>query len=282
MKIFLFILAFTNFIQIPLLAQKPYELSARAFRKSPADNGFRRRISEISSDTRYAFYRFLEIYYDESDRNDQMKVMKDYYESFSEDHFRIVALMFMYNSYDPMDQRSEKLMIRFINNHLYEENVLGLFLYRYGTLPFDPPLSFKKLYTKLKRRVRDFSFPDLESILFMDLMISQEMYIENQRLVQDLLAKMWQNEIRKNTILYQEHRDLFRRVVSFYRLRQRHQNFIPTTHSEFRTSRIRFFERYGYSSENIIANLESNFKVDQKVFKMPDFLPQMLKHLSQR
>lgn len=256
-------------------AQKPYHFSARTFLKSPSDRGFRRNIYNIDKNQSQSFWRFLELYVDAEQRNHQVRIMKDYYVNYSEEKYRLPALMFMYNAFDPLDPAERKRMILFLKEHLHERHVLGLFLYRYGTYNKKPPLSFANLYKILIDRIPNYSFPDMESLHFMDLMISQEINSQNFIEYRQLLNQIWRNEISKQTPLYASQRDWFRKVNGYTRLGQMYPGITPVKHSDFISKRREFFRSFGFSGIQVINNLELTFKLNDAAFRLPDFLPRM-------
>ena len=256
---------------------RPYahQFRARTFLKNPADSGFRQQISEINKDDQHSFWRFLELYTDAEERNHQVRIMRDYYVSYSEEQYRLPALMFMYNAFDPLDPTEQKRMVKFLSQHFHENHVLGLFLYRYGTYSTTQPLSFTNLYRILKDRIRDFSFPDLESLHFMDLMISQEISESNFTQYRKLQLDIWRNEIVRQTPLYKGHRNWFQKVNSYSSLGQRFTGITPVKYSNYVSARRKFFRHHGYSGNEIIRNLELTFRLNDAAFRLPEFLPRM-------
>ena len=230
-------------------------------------------ISLMDKTKPFVFWRFLEMYTDAERRIDQVKIMRDYYIGCSEERYRLPALMFMYNAFDPLNPSERKRMIHFLKQHMYENHVLSLFLYRYGSYKHEPPLSFIMLYKVLIDRISNFSFPNIESLHFMDLMISQEITSKNFYEVRNLLSKIWKNEIVKQSLIYQSNRHWFKKVHSYTSLGLRFQTSRALDHKEFVISRRKFFKKFGYSADNIIKNLELTFRLDDAAFRLPEFLP---------
>ena len=252
-----------------------HQFTARTFIKNPADSGFRRQISEINKAQHHSFWRFLELYTDAEERSHQVRIMRDYYVSYSEEQYRLPALMFMYNAFNPLNPTEQKRMIKFLSQHFQENHVLGLFLYRYGTYLHDQSLSFMNLYRILKDRIRDFSFPDLESLHFMDLMISQEISESNFKHYRKLQLEIWRNEMVRQTPLYKAHRNWFQKVNSYSSLGQRYAGITPVKYSNYVSARRKFFRHHGYSGNEIIRNLELTFRLNDAAFRLPNFLPRM-------
>lgn len=233
-------------------------------------------ISVIDKTKPFVFWRFLELYTDAEERSEQVKIMKDYYVGCSEERYRLPALMFMYNSFNPLNPAERKRMIHFLKQHMSEKHVLGLFLYRYGSYKHKPPLSFIQLYKVLIDQISDFAFPDIESLHFMDLMICQEITKKNFSEVRNLLSNMWKNEILKQSIIYQANRHWFKKVYSYTSLGLRYQSSGIVNHKAFVSSRRKFFKKFGYSANNIIENLEITFRLNDAAFRLPEFLPRFI------
>ena len=239
-------------------------------------NYFPHNISVIDKTKPFVFWRFLEMYTDAEQRSDQVKIMTDYYVGCSEERYRLPALMFMYNAFDPLNPAERKRMIYFLKQHMFDTHVLGLFLYRYGSYKHDPPLSFIQLYKVLIDRISNFSFPDIESLHFIDLMISQEITKNNFIEIRDLLSNMWKNEILNQSLIYQANRHWFKKVHSYTSLGLRHQSPRIVNHKGFVSSRRKFFKKFGYSANNIIKNLELTFRLNDAAFRLPEFLPRFI------
>lgn len=278
MLILSFILIFQWLIHTTDCANKPWEVSARTFRKAPQDSGYRREMSQLK-ESKYNFWRFLEWYADSTSNYEKMKIMGDYYRSHSIPNYRILSLMFLFNAYDPMSIAQQRFMVRFLKEYCFEENVLALFLYRYATIPIEPRLSFRKLYHLLSKEIPDFHIADLESLHFLDHMIAMEARPGNFQDVQKDLDYLWKNEIRRNTLIYQRYRDWFRKVSSYYTLSQRRQNFLPRHFSVFLQGRERLFNKHGLSYHRILQDLEDSFQVDYRALELPPFLPAHLQSL---
>ena len=122
----------------------------------------------------FVFYRFLETYMEEANSSRQLRIMGNYYEKHSEKPYRLPSLMFLFNAYRSWNPLHEKFIFHFLKQHHREPLILDLFLYRYGSIEHQPPFAFHKLYEKLKHEIPGFSFPSLEALHFMDLMITQE------------------------------------------------------------------------------------------------------------
>tara|TARA_Y100000589_G_scaffold315002_1_gene338043 strand:- start:309 stop:1193 length:885 start_codon:yes stop_codon:yes gene_type:complete len=237
---------------------------------------FRHNISKIDKRKPFVFWRFLEMYTDAEQRSDQVKIMKDYYIGCSEERYRLPSLMFMYNAFDPLNPAERKRMIQFIKEYLFENHVLGLFLYRYGSYEASPPLSFVQLCRVLIDRIKYFSFPDLESLHFMDLMISQEITETNVEEIRNLLTMLWRNEITRQSKIYQANRHWFKKVYNYTSLGLRNQGLIPLSHRQFMDSRRKFFDKFGYSPKSVIENLELTFRLNDAAFRLPAFLPRII------
>ena len=237
---------------------------------------FRHKISKIDKNKPFVFWRFLEMYTDAEQRSDQVKIMTDYYVGCSEERYRLPALMFMYNAFDPLNPVERKRMVHFLKEHLFENHVLGLFLYRYGSYEASPPLSFVQLYKILVSRIAHFSFPDLESLHFMDLMISQEITHKNFKEIQELLSKLWKNEVTRQSLIYQANRHWFKKVCSYTNLGSRKQLLGPLNHQQYVSARRKFFNKFGYSAKKIIENLEITFRLNDAAFRLPAFLPRII------
>jgi hypothetical protein len=250
-------------------------VSARAFRKAPQDKGFRRdieeRIRQLPVQNPHSFYLFLEMYQEEPQALDKMKIMRAYYQHFSKERYRLVSLMFLFNAWLPQDPTLNKLLFGFLREHLYELQVLELFLYRFANLPGGRG-SFVSLYKSLRRNIPGFSFPSLISLLFFDAMAGREMRTDNYEEVRRLLTALWQDELRRQTALYQDHRDLFRRFNSFYNLAARRKDFPGGGYQEFVRQREQLLADSGYDFTDVILLLEESLKVPEDLEKLPDFV----------
>jgi hypothetical protein len=221
----------------------------------------------------FAFYRFLDLYLEEVDSPlNQSRIMRAYYEEYSTEPYRLPALMFIYNPYRPWNPPQDKLILDFLEQHSREPLVQELFFYRYGSIKFERPLSFHRLYQKLEREIKGFSFSSLQGLHFMDLMISKEATSSNYEGIRKTLARLWRKEFLLESGLRNEFRDWIQKAMGLYA--RPSQNFLPRGVGAFKSSRERFFSRYGYAAPIIIRMLEEKFRLGDSLKTLPDFLPQ--------
>jgi len=220
----------------------------------------------------FVFYRFLETYMEEANSSRQLRIMGNYYEKHSEKPYRLPSLMFLFNAYRSWNPLHEKFIFHFLKQHHREPLILDLFLYRYGSIEHQPPFAFHKLYEKLKHEIPGFSFPSLEALHFMDLMITQEANDANFDAFCKTLAGIWRNELVSQSKLNDQFGGWIRKIVGLYN--RRPQNFLPSGVKAFKSSRERLFARHGYSARSIITTLEKQFILEDGVRSLPPFLPQ--------
>lgn len=256
-------------------AARPLYFSAKGIRRLYRDKTPIRTISEIHKDKRndpYLFYRYLELYQDSNKSVERMKIMKDYYKTESEEQYRLLSLMLLFNPYDPRNYSHQKLIDRFLVNHYHEEDVLNLFLYRYSTINMNPPPSFAKLYQHLKQKVPQFLPSDFKSMTFLDLMMSQEIHSNNREKRLKLSLDFWTDQMINQTSLYFLHRHFIKKVMSFYSFYLSKVHY-PEYFNDFHNKRERLFEKYGYSKESIVINMGKSFQFNDRLRDLPDFLP---------
>lgn len=239
----------------------PLYFSMRSFRKAPQDKGYRRdieeRIKQLPWQHPDSFYLFLEMYEEEGSSTDKMKIMRAYYEHFSVEKYRQNALLFLFSAYQPWNPVHNQLVFDFLREHLNELQVLEVFLYHCAVLQkLGNRISFVDLFHSLCRHVNDFSFPSLVSLLFFDAILSQEMHTKNYEQVRGVMLTLWQNEIRRQSSLYQDHRDIFRLINSFYNLATRRKDFPNGGYLDFIRQRERLFSDLGYSYTDVIYLLK--------------------------
>ncbi|MCO4783274.1 MAG: hypothetical protein KC646_13190 [Candidatus Cloacimonetes bacterium] len=256
-------------------AARPLYFSAKGVRRLYRDKAPIRTIKEIHKDKRndpYLFFRYLELYQDSDLSVERMKIMKDYYKTESEEQYRLLSLMLLFNPYDPRNYSHQKLIDRFLINHYHELDVLNLFLYRYSTIDMKPPPSFAVLYKHLKQKIPEFLPSDFRSMTFLDLMMSQEINMKNKKERLKLSLDLWTEQMTNQSSLYFLHRHFIKKVMSFYSfyLSKVHH---PEYFNDFHKKREKLFEKYGYSKESLITKMANSFQFDSRLRDFPEFLP---------
>ncbi|MCJ8346525.1 hypothetical protein MJH12_13355 [bacterium] len=256
-------------------ARNPLYFSAKGIRRIYRDKAPMKTIREIHKDQRndpYLFFRYLELYQDSKKSIERMRIMKDYYKTESFEQYRLLSLMLLFNPYDPRSHLHQKLVDKFLDNHYHEMDVLNTFLYRYSTINMSPPPSFTKLYKRLKSKIPDFLPSDFKSILFLDLMMSQEIHSYNREKQLKLVLSFWTYQKVSQSAVYYLHRDFIKKAISFYSFHLSKVHY-PEYFNDFHKKREALFEKYGYSNENILKMIKDSLKFDERMNDLPGFLP---------
>ncbi|MBT3783894.1 hypothetical protein HOF92_02885 [bacterium] len=256
-------------------SQRWIPLSASSFHKAPQDRGFRKALREIPKLQKGSFHRFLAWYDRVSLGSEKMKIMKTYYENYSEKKYRLLSLIYFFHAFDPRSPICEKILIRFVSDHHFQSNVLAVLFASYSTLGKGRAYSFLNLLKKLERHCPQFQMPNLATLHFVDLMLSQELRAKGVSFFREKMVKLWKRELRKDTMLSGTAGEWIRKVVTFYTFRQSQFPVFQLGPVDFTNGKNRMFKMYGYTPQSVVEEFWNQFDIPKEAFDLPDFLPGM-------
>lgn len=254
-------------------AGKWFGLSASDFHKTPEKRGFRKEILQIPRHQKGSFHRFLELYDRAVYPAEKMKIMKTYYENYSERHFELLSLIYFFHAYDPRSPVCEKILFRFVSDHHFQKDVLAVLFASYSTLSGRRAMSFQSLLEVLYKRCPDMTMPNLETLHFVDLMVSQELEGKSTGKLRGILVKLWKRELGRDTILESTAGEWIRKVISYYTLRQNHAPLFRLGIRDFLAGKHKLFGRFGYSPQQIVDHFWNQFQIPARAYSIPEFIP---------
>lgn len=257
----------------PLAAEKWFSFSASDFIKDPRKSGFRKAILAIPMHQKGSFHRFLELYDDTPSPAEKMKIMRSYYKNHCEDAFELLALIYFFHAFDPLNPLCEKILFRFLKDHHFQKNVTAVFFASYSTFSSKRAKSFIYLLARIYERCPELTMPNLATLHFVDLMMSQEGHSMPPEKLRANFIKLWRREIPTNILNRGIAQEWIRKVLAFYELRQFSMPVFTMGVRDFLRGRRRFFERYGYDSEQIVEAFWDQFIIPSSAYEIPKFLP---------
>lgn len=256
-----------------LAAGKWFSFSASDFIKDPDDSGFRRTILSIPKNQVGSFHRFLALYDKASSAVERMKIMQTYYKNYCEDAFELLSLIYFFHSYDPTNPLCEKILLNFLKDHHFQRNVTAVFFASYSTLSSIKARSFRNILVKLYKRCPELTMPNLATLHFVDLMLSQEARSLGSENLRHILIKLWRKEIPSNILDRGVSGAWIRKVLAFYELRQSWMPVFKIGIDGFLSGKRRLFESHGYSAEQIVEAFWDQFIIPASAYDVPDFIP---------
>lgn len=274
-----------------LAVSRPWRLSIDGFsRPQPAEGGYRSVLETFQKQDPYSFFHALSLYMDEESNLNRFKIMQGWYEKTGSEPYRLTALAFLYNAWDPRSKTSNRLMLEFLWEHHHEPLVLSLYFYRCLPLAERGEISFTAITEDLlgmmdnphPATLRDrrglhrkstmpatVAFVELEGLHFLDTMLHAEINPGTQQRVTALLLQLWQRHKRLRSPLYLQNTHWFEAVIGFYLQTQR-QN--PEFLAQSMKSRRQLFCDQGFCDEQVQARLEQLLTIPGDLPLVPEFL----------